>query len=92
MTGGFQQTTVAATETPSLHESVNAVPGPRKACISAAKVGNATLVQAQREAEHFVRNFVSRSFRLSGKARLLAGISKPAFTVGMAYLDPEAFA
>jgi hypothetical protein len=42
MVGVPFQTTVAAPEPPFLRASVNAVPGPRDACIETAKVGNAT--------------------------------------------------
>jgi hypothetical protein len=45
MAGDFPETTVAAPRTLILRESVNAVPGPREAHISAAKDGNATFYE-----------------------------------------------
>jgi hypothetical protein len=50
MAGVSSETTVAASQTPFLRESVNAVPGQVSA---AAKVGNATLVHQQREADQY---------------------------------------
>jgi hypothetical protein len=55
MAGASPETTVAASQTPFLRESVNAVPGQ---VIVAAKVGNchthvATLVQQQPEADQY---------------------------------------